>query len=274
MSTPEETKRALIVVRTYPTPAKSGVEISCTAAITDQGEWLRLFPVPYRLLPHDQRFRKYQWIEVITTKASKDSRPESHKIKPDSIKILSEPLSTKNNWAARKEVILPLKSHCLCCAEKERQLHAHPTLGIFRPHRIEKLIIGDDTPEWTDAQLGVLRQGHLFETGERQELEKIPHKFQYKFFCEHDSCTGHKLMCTDWEMSEAWRSWKVKYGDQWETKFREKFERGMIEDHDTHFFVGTLHQHPNRWIIVGLFYPPAVIEAAPVSLGSMSLFDM
>jgi hypothetical protein len=29
----------------------------------------------------------------------------------------------------------------------------------------------------------------------------------------------------------------------------------MIEKLDTHFFVGTLHQHPNRWIIVGLFYP-------------------
>jgi hypothetical protein len=30
----------------------------------------------------------------------------------------------------------------------------------------------------------------------------------------------------------------------------------MIETADIHFFVGTLHQHPNRWLIVGLFYPP------------------
>ena len=59
MHTPEEKKRALIVVRTYPTPAKSGAEVSCTAAITDKGEWLRLFPVPWRYLPQDQRFRKY-----------------------------------------------------------------------------------------------------------------------------------------------------------------------------------------------------------------------
>jgi hypothetical protein len=41
-------KKALIVVRTYPVPAKKGVEVSCTAAVTEQGEWLRLFPVPYR----------------------------------------------------------------------------------------------------------------------------------------------------------------------------------------------------------------------------------
>jgi hypothetical protein len=30
----------------------------------------------------------------------------------------------------------------------------------------------------------------------------------------------------------------------------------MIEKFDTHFFVGTVHQHPQNWIIVGLFYPP------------------
>jgi hypothetical protein len=251
----EQTKRALIVVRTYPTPAKTGVEISCTAAITDDGQWLRLYPVPYRFLPHDQRFRKYQWIEVTTMKASKDSRPESHKIKTDSIKITSEPLSTDNEWAARKRVIFPLKAHCLCCIEQTREQEGYPTLGIFRPHRIEKLIIGPDTPTWTGSQLGVLRQGHLFEKGKMQELEKIPYKFQYKFFCEHDTCNGHTLMCTDWEMGEAWRSWKQKYGDGWEPKFRERFEKEMIEKLDTHFFVGTLHQHPNRWIIVGLFYP-------------------
>jgi hypothetical protein len=30
----------------------------------------------------------------------------------------------------------------------------------------------------------------------------------------------------------------------------------MIKKNDTHFFVGTVHQHPGSWIIVGLFYPP------------------
>jgi len=30
----------------------------------------------------------------------------------------------------------------------------------------------------------------------------------------------------------------------------------MIEKNDSHFFVGTIHQDPGSWIIVGLFYPP------------------
>jgi len=50
MQSPPQAKKALIVVRTYPTPAHDGAEVSCTAAISDKGEWLRLFPVPWRLL--------------------------------------------------------------------------------------------------------------------------------------------------------------------------------------------------------------------------------
>jgi len=40
-------KRVLITVRTYPTPASRGVEVSCTAGITDTGNWIRLYPIPY-----------------------------------------------------------------------------------------------------------------------------------------------------------------------------------------------------------------------------------
>src|SRR5438874_902026 len=118
MSTPE-IKRALIVVRAYPTPAKSGVEVSCSAAITDKGEWLRLFPVPYRFLSQDQRFRKYQWIEAAVTKA-KDHRPESYKLKPDSIKILSDPLPTTSGWRERKALVFPLRAPSLCALRRNR----------------------------------------------------------------------------------------------------------------------------------------------------------
>jgi hypothetical protein len=30
----------------------------------------------------------------------------------------------------------------------------------------------------------------------------------------------------------------------------------MLNKNDTHFFVGTIHGHPQTWIIIGLFYPP------------------
>jgi hypothetical protein len=251
-----ETKNALIVVRTYPTPAKNGVEVSCTAAITDKSEWLRIFPVPWRYLERDKRFRRYQWIDVSVTKAKKDNRPESYRIDGDAIKIMSRPLGTQNAWQARKNIVDPMRSHCLCCLMKERDAHGFPTLGVFRPKSIARLIIKPESPQWTDAQLQILRQASFFEKAPRQELEKIPFSFHYEFRCDHDSCNGHNLTCTDWEMGESYRKWRRLYGDEWEDKFRQRFATDMIEKYDTHFYVGTVHQYPKSWIICGLFYPP------------------
>ena len=256
MRKPEETKRALIVVRTYPVPEEDGVESSCTAAVTENGEWLRLFPMPYRYLPQNQRFQKYQWIEVTVTKSS-DPRPESYRPKDDSIKILSSPLPSDNNWQARKNVLFPLKAPSLCALDRRREQNGHPTLGFFRPKTIERLqVVAAVPPDWTAAQLAILRQEHLFQKRPSRELEKIPFYFRYQFSCDDDTCTGHALMCTDWEMGESYRSWRQQYGEEWEEKFRQRYETEMIHERDTHFFVGTFKQYPWSWIIIGLFYPP------------------
>ncbi len=229
--------------------------MSCTAAITDAGQFVRLFPVPYRFLSTDKRFRKYQWIEVDTTPA-KDGRVESLKIRGDSIQIVSDELSTHDHWKARKDYVFPLRSPSLCYLKRQRNTHGHPTLGVFKPKSIKRLLIQASDSTWTESQLGILRQGDLFQDGPQGELEKVPFKFKYEFTCEDSECAGHALSCTDWEMGESWRRWSEKYGEsEWENKFRLRYEREMIDKYDTHFYVGTVHQHPAEWIIVGLFYP-------------------
>lgn len=155
-------------------------------------------------------------------------------------------------------MVLPLQAHCLCCLIRQRDANGHPTLGFFRPAAIDRLTITEEDPNWTPAQAATLKQGHLFVDPPERELEKIPFSFRYEFRCDEADCKGHKIICTDWEMGESYRKWKAKYGDQWEDKFRQRYEREMIEKNDTHFYVGTIHQHPHVWIIVGLFYPPRV----------------
>lgn len=250
-------KKVLITVRTYPTPAMRGVEVSCTAGITDDGRWIRLFPIPYRFLGRDQRFKKYQWIDLRVKKAA-DARPESFNPDLDSIKIISGRLPTTDDWQERKDIVLPLKSHCLCCLAAERDKHGTPTLGLFKPRTIGRLVIEKDSDRWTPDQLARLRQHTIFNTASVRELEKVPYRFRYEFKCDERACPGHCLSCTDWEMGESWRNWRRMYGVQWEEKFRQRFETEMILKYDTHFYVGTLGHYPSTWIIVGLFYPPTL----------------
>lgn len=247
-------KRVLITVRTYPVPAQKNIEVSCTAGVTGEGEWIRLFPVPYRWMDEDKRFSKYQWIEVDVLKAPQDHRPESHKLNVDTIHIVDH-LSTVDSWRARKEVVKPLIKQSMCEIRKKRDEDGFPTLGLFKPREIRQLIIEPDDSEWTPQQMANLDQTMLFHKGPSEKLEKIPHKFSYEFLCDDPDCQGHTMSCTDWEMGQAYRSWRDEYQEEWETAFRQTFEDKMKRS-DTHFYVGTVHRHPASWIIVGLFYPP------------------
>jgi hypothetical protein len=168
------TKRVLITVRTYPVPAHRGIEVSCTAGVTSDGKWIRLFPIPYRFLAPDQRFTKYQWIDVSVISPRGDPRPESYTLRIDSIQR-RETVGTADNWRARKHIIFPLRRNSLCQIAAERQ-NGGPTLGIFRPAQIKRLVITPaKPPNWTPRQEALLRQQLLgFETTPRTPLEKIP----------------------------------------------------------------------------------------------------
>jgi hypothetical protein len=247
-------KRVLIAVRTYPVPATKSIEASCTAGITEDGRWIRLFPVPFRLMAADNRFSKWQWITTDLVKAS-DSRPESFKLNSDTIRA-EEKLGTQDGWRARKEIIRSLLRPSMCHIRREQDANGQPTLGVFRPARIKRLVLQNVAANWSAEELAILKQDDLFQKTVSQTLEKIPFKFVYDFECDDPECRGHSMSCTDWEMAEAYRQWRPQYGATWEAKFRERFELDMMQKYDTHFMVGTVHKHPKNWIIVGLFYPP------------------
>lgn len=229
--------------------------MSCTGGITDQRRWIRLFPVPYRFLTDDKRFRKYQWIEVRCARSPSDDRPESYRLDSDSIRVLSDPLPYRDKWQARKDLVFPLMAPSLCHLQRTRA-ETGVSLGFLRPRTISRLEIeSEEDPDWTPEEGAKLAQLDLFGSGPSQPLEKIPCKFYYHFTCDEPDCNGHRLSCVDWELGQAYRSWRGRYGDQWEWAIRRRFESEMIELCDTCFYVGTVRAHPDSWIIVGLFYP-------------------
>lgn len=75
------TERIFLTVKAYPAISKTKGESCCMAGVTAAGEWIRLFPVPFRYLADDQKFRKYTWIEG-HVKRSSDPREASHYIDP------------------------------------------------------------------------------------------------------------------------------------------------------------------------------------------------
>lgn len=74
--------RVLVTVMTYPTLSENHIETVCTAGFKENGEWIRIYPVPHRLLYkyNLKAYKKWQWIEVDLEKNPRDDRPESYHI--------------------------------------------------------------------------------------------------------------------------------------------------------------------------------------------------
>ena len=244
----------LIIVKAYPNPSKKYVESSCTAGITRGGEWLRLHPLPFRLLESEKQFKKYQWIRA-SIKKSNDPRPESHNIDIDSIEILPESLSTEHDWAQRRAFLEPLRRQSMEEIRREQD-KTNMSLALFRPKRIETLLIGPADPSWSPEQVAALQQQQFFDNDKPVPLEKIPCDFKYRYMCDDPKCKGHEQSIVDWEIYQSYRRWRKEYGEKWEEKLRQRYEYDMQQRNDTHFIVGTMRGYPQSWIIIGLFYPP------------------
>lgn len=99
-----EKKRLLIWGKTYPEFSKTYYETVCTGAIDGEtGRLVRIYPITLRY--NAEQFAKYQWIEALVERNPKDYRPESFRIRQDSI-VLGERLETDDGWKARSEWVL------------------------------------------------------------------------------------------------------------------------------------------------------------------------
>ena len=141
--------KVLITVMTYPHPSESHQELVCTAGITEDRQWVRLYPIDYRYRPKDQQFRKYQWIEIgLSDRGAKnDHRKESRKPDLASITLLGMPLSTASEWKARREIIDAMPHHTRL--ELEALYEAEKvSLGIVRPTEILDLKVEPVERQW------------------------------------------------------------------------------------------------------------------------------
>ena len=85
-------------------------------------------------------------------------------------------------------------------------------------------------------------------------ISKIDTHYRYSFRCDGED-TVHNIMCEDWEVYEAARSWPRTYGTETWKRMHGKFFDLFSEEKNLHFFMGT-HFRWKTWIVIGLYYPP------------------
>jgi hypothetical protein len=265
-------RKILIATKTYPSISRKYKETVCTAGILlDEQEkplqWIRIYPIRFRQLDMDKRYPRWSIISAEIEKNDKDYREESYRINDDSIEIVRK-IYTKENWQERKSFVLPLQFSSVNEIKSQGK-----SLGIIKPHTIQKYFSKKTSREWSDKQQGILDQLDLFESS--SQLEKIPYQFGYQFL-EIDG-KSHRYTISDWEISQLYRNCRNKsqasnYQDREQEailQVQRKLE-SFIEKKDLYFIVGNLKNHPKSFMIIGIFYPP---KTSYKSGTQMSLFN-
>lgn len=240
-----ETERCLLLCTSYPTYSEKHGPTVCMAGMTEEGEFRRLYPMPFDVFAEKEDMRKRQWIEY-EIREEGDYRKESYKIVPESVKTLEE-----EDYKSIGEICRENKVSSIEKLNKMQEAD-DTSLGIVEPSEIQSLSIdySDEREEMLDEYNG--------------GINIVPCHTRYEFFCG-DGCVSecdleggtHNIMCEDIELGTAYWNFKRNYPteEEAEEKLKEKFLDWMVENRDVYFLMGT-HYRFQTWMVISILYPP------------------
>lgn len=255
----------LVLVKAAPVLTRNLDETMCVAgARLDGGDarWIRLHPVPFRDLATDERFAKYQVLDVGLRPSKSDRRPESWSPVSGSIR-LGDRLGTEGAWADRRAVVSKLYEADMCHLVEANRSGSGPgtaSLAVVRPAEPPELVIterdADQIVEWRRRAEGAKNRISLFDDpgASKADFEVVPWRFRYRYRCAARGCNTHLQTIVDWEVVALWRH--VRDRRDWQDLMRLKFEQEMWRGRATALFVGNQEEHPSSFLVLGVFWPP------------------
>lgn len=253
-------KKVLITVKTYPVISTKYKELVCTAGFDEEGNWIRIYPVPFRQIDYENQYSKYQWMEIDLIKNNSDPRPESYRPNWQSTPRLLNKIDTKNDWAERKKYALKEVYTNFEKLLDEAKSSTRKSLATFKPTEVLDFEITKGESQWGKQKLERLKQTSLsFEPWEKNIIEvvnKLPYNFHYLFKDE----TGklRRLMIEDWEVGALYWNCLKRSGSESEAldKVKEMYFDTFVNKRDLHFYLGTQYTHhmrkaKNPFVIIG-----------------------
>ncbi len=260
---------ATIVVKAAPEMTKSHGVTVCTAAVLDDGRFIRLYPVKWSEY-HQGQAKRYCRVRVHAVPSDEAAkRPESHKLRTNLTVVDTTLCSGKPTpWDARMAILRQNLEPDGVASLKARQMEWRTSIGFVKVRELVDFHI-DGSPEEIIQEADYRESAQRTLTGtaagmEGRRIDSIKHVFRYDWRCSGSCCdTGepHKMQCEDWEIFESFRRWRKdpRYEEKqaldkalWNKYYDEMARK------DLHFILGTTSDpaHQQAFTIIGIVYPP------------------
>jgi len=229
------------LVKALPRPSKTYGETVCCAGVTSKREWKRLYPVRFRYLSVDQRFKRWEQIKFKYRIPTHDRRIESCHIFEDKIDFTGT-LVPHSRFALLDPMIVPSAS--ATAANGASLAIIRPTDTRFVYKKKSDSAIESETRAYRDAgrQTGFLDK-------ELAEFKPSSYRFAFSF---RDGDGKHTWQCGDWETHAAFLKWRGLYS---EVDALRKLSDVYNDDYPKKGFVfaiGNMARRPQTWQLLGV----------------------
>ena len=255
-------KRMLVLGNTYPSYSRKYTELVCTGVIdVETNAMLRIHPVPKRYLESEQAHKNWQFIDAEVRPNLEDARPESWRIKFESILPgLEIPASDH----ASRRAFLDKSPHLARSVEElEERNHTDGTsLGIVRPKSISVRLrkrTEAERREWLEGEQAILWQETML-VDRPKRIDFPEAEFVVTWTCDDPRCRGeHSSGLKAWAAHEGYR--KMAHDPDRDGKFRATLEREFdLTKRDVYLFLGTFHNHRRTFGLMDAYRPPRVAQ--------------
>jgi hypothetical protein len=194
---------AIIIVKAAPQLGEKHGETVCTAAITRDRRWVRLYPIAFRSLQQAQQFKRWDVIDYRWRQPKDNPRVESRRVENETLSITGS-LPDKQRYG----LIAPMIKESLVT-----ERGAGRSFAFIRPNIRRFIVEKKSDAEYKKEVEGFklfADQGNLF-VKQLIPYEPCPFKFKYEYNIADGGRTG---TCQDWETEATFFLWRKEYGEQ------------------------------------------------------------
>lgn len=250
----------IITVKAAPTPSAAYGETVCVAGVSadlSAPGWFRLYPINFRYLQQDAKFRKYDVVSVdATPNRSNDFRSESWRPNIDSLTVMRH----LDGWKRRRPWLDPYIDLTMCDLNRAAREDAHArSLGLVKAVDVSGFDI-ERHPGWTDDEQnkidGYVNQLQLFGDDDRTPLAAPRFRGFYKWRCADAACKGHRQGLIDWELVAHQRRLSDRNDQDAISAMQKRWVDELCSSaNDVGFYVGNQAKHPQTFSVLGVYYP-------------------
>ncbi|MCE8506886.1 hypothetical protein KBY28_00340 [Ruegeria pomeroyi] len=233
---------AIILIKAAPVIGSKHGETVCCAGIDLYGNWLRMYPVSFRVLDDGKKFKRWDRVKFKWRRPSEDQRIESRHVNGQSLEIVGRMPDREKSRFLDRQIVTSLN------AQREKGLSLallKPTIRSFHIERRPQAEIEEEQARIDEFH----NQEDMFIPRPAVPQRACPFAFKYRYSTDDGDRDG---TCQDWETEATFFKWCNLYGEADALRRMQEQFGETLPKRGLYFAMGTHSRWPETWLINGL----------------------